>query len=150
MEVSRYSVPVSRASTIVLGIIVTLLGTALLVFFGLGVYSLTRGFPSSSVIVILLIAGAVGLGLCVVGVRLVTGKRRRDGGLFSPWTLRFAAVIFLFGPVAFVLNRSWFGLIEAGFSLSAAVACFVLANRREEAAADQERLTIVGGDRDAR
>jgi len=148
MDSSQYSAPVSRGSTVAVGLIVTVIGAALVSFFLLGIYRITGGLPSRSVIVILLIVGAVGLGLCAVGLRLITGKRRRDGGLFSPWVLRFGGVMFLFGPVAAIFNRSWLGLFEACVSLSAAVACFALANRRSEAAADAGRLTFVGADRD--
>jgi hypothetical protein len=137
MESGPNFAPASQFLSIVMGVVVTVMGVALLGFFGLGLYRLSSGLPSSQVMVFLCIFGALGLGLCVVGVRLLTGIRRRDGGLFSPWFLRLGGVIFLFGPVAAVLNRSWFGLLEAGFSLSAAVACFVLANHRQEAAADQ-------------
>src|ERR1700733_9257664 len=137
MENGLYSAPASRFLSIVVGVVVTVMGVALLGFFGLGLYRLSSGLPSPQIMVFLCIVGALGLGLCVVGVRLLTGKRRRDGGLFSPWFLRLGGVIFLFGPGAAVLKRSWFGLLEAGVALSAAVACFVLANRRQEAAADQ-------------
>jgi hypothetical protein len=151
MEPGQYSAPISRVLTVGVGLIVTVMGAALLGFFGLGAYRLGSGLPSTQVLLILFIVGALGLALCVVGLRLITGRRRRDGGLFSPWALRFGGLIFLFGPVAAVLvNRSWFGLLEAGVSLSAGAACFVLANRREQAGADPGRLTIVGGDRDAR
>jgi hypothetical protein len=136
VDSSQYSAPISRVPRVALGLVVTIIGAALLGFFGLGLYRLIGGLPSTSIIVILFIVGALGLALCVLGLRLITGKRRRDGGLFSPWALRFGGVIFLFGPVAALINRSWFGLVEAGVSLSAAVACFALANRRAEAAAD--------------
>jgi hypothetical protein len=138
MESAQYSAPVSRFLSVVVGVVVALLGVVSLGFFGVGLYRLHRGVPSSQVVVFLCIVGALGMGLCVVALRLLTGKRRRDGGLFSPWFLRVGGVIFLFGPVAAILNRSWFGLLEAGVSLSAALACFVLANRRHDAAANDE------------
>ena len=137
MEESQYSAPVSRVWSIVLGVVVTLMSAPLLGFFGFALYRLRSGRPTSEVMIVLCIAGALGLGLCVLGLRLLAGKPRRDGGLFAHWFLRLGGVIFLLGPVAAVLNRSWFGLFEAGVSLSAAVACFALANRRTEAAADE-------------
>jgi len=138
MESGQYFASVSRLLSAVIGVVVMVTSAALLGFFGVGLYRLHRGgLPSSQAMVFLGIVGALGLGLCVVGLRLVGAKRRRDGGLFSPWILRLGGVIFLFGPVAAVLNRSWFGLFEAGVSLSAAIACFALANRRQDAAADQ-------------
>ena len=142
MEDGQYSAPVSRLLTLALGVAVTVIGAALLGLFGLGAYRgivayrLSGGVPSSGVLVFGFIVGALGFALSAVGLRLLTGKRRRDGGLFSPWVLRFGGLIFFIGPVAAVLNRSWFGLLEAGVSLSAGIACFVLANRREQAAAE--------------
>jgi drug/metabolite transporter (DMT)-like permease len=135
MEGVQYSAPVSRLLLVVVGVVAAFLGVALLGLFGVGLHRLHRSVPSSQV-VFLCIVGALGMGLCVVALRLLTGKHRRDGGLFSPWVLRVGGVIFLFGPVAAILNRSWFGLLEAGVSLSAALACFVLANRRHDAAAN--------------
>ena len=137
MESNQFSAPISRFLAVAVGVVVMVIGAALLGFFGVGSYRLSIGLPSSRVMVFLCIVGVLGVGLCLVGLRLLTGKHRRDGGLFSPWFLRLGGVIFLFGPVAAVLNRSWFGLLEASVSLSAAIACFVLANRRQDAAANQ-------------
>jgi uncharacterized membrane protein YuzA (DUF378 family) len=137
MENDQYSAPVSRVASVVVGMVVTAIGVALLGFFGLGLYRLTSGLPSSEVMVVLCIVGILGIGLCVVGLRLLTGKRRRDGGLFSPWFLRLGGVIFLLAPVAAILSRSWFGLLKTAVLLPAAIACFVLANRRKGAVADQ-------------
>jgi len=104
MESGQYFASVSRLLSAVIGVVVMVTSAALLGFFGVGLYRLHRGgLPSSQAMVFLGIVGALGLGLCVVGLRLVGAKRRRDGGLFSPWILRLGGVIFLFGPVAAVL-----------------------------------------------
>ena len=148
MDQSQYSAPVSRVLMVAVGLVATVIGVVLLGAFGLGMYRLAGGFTPGAVIIVLLIVGALGLVLSVIGLRLITGARRRDGGLFSPWTLRLGGIIFLFGPVAALLKHSWLGVLGAGVSLSAAVACFVLANRRAEATNDPRRLTIVEGGRE--
>lgn len=98
MKAPQYSAPVSRVITFALGVIVTLMGAPLVAFFGFGLYRLRSGVPSSDAIVALCILGILGFGLCVVGLRLLTGKRRRDGGLFSPWFLRLGGVFFCSAP----------------------------------------------------
>jgi hypothetical protein len=133
METSQYSAPIPRGVRLVLGIVATLIGAALLSFGGLGVYRLFERPPETSVTIILCIVVAVGLALFVAGLRLVTGTRRRDGGLFSPWALRFGGMFFLIAPVIlFVARRSLFSVLEAGASISTGIACFVIANRREQ------------------
>jgi ATP-dependent Clp protease adaptor protein ClpS len=136
VESSQYSAPISRPLVVAVGTVVMVMALALVAVIGFVIYRMvTVGLPSSQALVVLCLVGALGLALCVVGLRLLTGRRRRDGGLFSPWALRFGGFIFLLGPVAAIVNRSWFGLFEAGVGLSAGIACFVLANRREQAAA---------------
>jgi len=126
----------ARAFEILIGSVAGVAGCALLVLAAFVAVKVKREV-SVPVLVFELLSLVLGLVLCVAGLRLVTARRRADGGLLSPWILRLGGVIFLFGPVAAVLNRSWFALLEAGVSLSAAVACFALANRRSETAADQ-------------
>ena len=137
MDADRFAARASRVFEVVLGLVATLLGGALLLATAFLAFSTSMCcLPTQGVVLAFLVALAIGLLLFCAGLRLLTGKHRSDGGLFSPWILRMGGVIFLFGPVAAVLNRSWFGLVEAGISLSAAVACFALANRRKEAAAN--------------
>ena len=123
----------SRLFEVLLGVVAGLMGAALLVFAALGA---SRGFGrevETSVVVILAVALGLGLLLLVAGLRLVTGKRRSDGGLLSPWTLRFGGLIFLVGPIAMLFAKpSLLLIIKAGALFSIGVACFSLANRREE------------------
>ena len=137
-DADRFAARASRGFEVVLGVVATLLGATLLLATTFFAYSTSMCcLPTQGVVLVFLAALALGLLLFFAGLRLVTGKHRSDGGLFSPWILRMGGVIFLFGPVAAVLNRSWFGLVEACISLSAAVACFALANRRKESAANE-------------
>jgi hypothetical protein len=138
MDADHFAKRASRAFEVVVGLAATLIGAALLASAALVAYATSWRPTDVGVVVLLTVTLAVGLSLLVAGIRLVTGKHRSDGGLFSPWILRFGALIFLAAPVlALFFNRSWTMIIEAGVSLSAAVACFTLANRREQAAAER-------------
>jgi len=137
MDADHFLARASRAFEVLIGTVATLIGAALLVLAAFAIYAITRSLPDVTVVVLLTATLAFGLLLFVAGLRLVTGRHRSDGGLFSPWLLRFGALIFLAGPVLALFHRSWTMLIEAGFSLSAAVACFTLANRREQAATER-------------
>ena len=71
-----------------------------------------------------------GIGCWVLAWRLLTGRSRRDGGLFSPTLLRVASVIFLVaGPVTII--RHPLGIVEAVSLIAAAGACFGLARHQE-------------------
>jgi hypothetical protein len=116
-----------------LGLVAGLLGAALLVFAALGA---SRGFGREvaiSVVVILAVALGLGSLLFVAGLRLVTGKRRSDGGLLSPWTLRLGGLIFFVGPIVMLFAKpSLLMIVKAGALFGIGVACFSLANRREQ------------------
>jgi len=138
MDADHFAKRSSRAFEVIVGLAATLIGVALLAFAAFVAYAASWRSPDVGMVVLLTVTLAVGLLLFVAGLRLLTGKHRSDGGLFSPWILRFGALIFLAGPVlALFFNRSWTMIIEAGLSLSAAVACFTLANRREQTAAER-------------
>src|SRR5215469_10715040 len=128
MEVSRYSAPVSRPMRVIVGLVLTVMGGGLLFFLAVGLYALIKG-AEKQLIVGLCVIGALGTALCVIGIRLVTGRRRRDGGLFSPWVLRFAGVFFIAVPVIFLFaHRTLYALLESGVMVSAGIACYVTAN----------------------
>ena len=138
MDADHFVKRSSRAFEAILGLAATLIGTALLASAGFVAYATTWRPPNVGVVVVLTVALTFGLLLFVAGLRLVTGKHRLDGGLFSPWILRLGALIFLAGPVlALFFHSSWTAIIEAGAMLSAAIACFTLANRREQVAAER-------------
>jgi len=132
MDADHLERRVSRVFEVIVGLAATVIGAALLGSAVLAAYAMFFRRPGVGVVVVLTVALALGLLLFAAGLRLVTGKHRSDGGLFSPWVLRFGALIFLAAPVlALFFHRSWTMIIEAGVSLSAAVACFTVANRRE-------------------
>ena len=138
MDADHFARRTSRAFELIIGVASTLIGVALLLFVAFGIYAMPWRPADVPVVVLFTVTLGVGVLLLVTGLRLVTGKHRSDGGLFSPWILRFGAVIFLASPVlALFFHRSLTMIIEAGVSLSAAVACFALANHREQAAAER-------------
>ena len=115
------------------GLVAALLGAALLVFAALGASRALGGQVQTSVLVMCAIALGLGVLLLVAGLRLLTGKRRRDGGLLSPWTLRFGGLIFFVGPIVMLFAKpSLLIIVKAAASFGIGVACFALANRREQ------------------
>ncbi len=78
----------------------------------------------------LIICTVAGAGCWLLAWRLLSGKGRRDGGLFSPAFLRVMSLIFLVaGPV--MIMRHPLGILEAAALVGAAGACFGLARFRE-------------------
>ena len=79
------------------------------------------------------IQALIGAALFGLGLNLLRGvSRRRDGGLFSPAALRTWGVVFALVPVALLL-ANWRAIFHPHFllwSVSASVACFLLAARR--------------------
>jgi hypothetical protein len=104
----------------------------LLVFSGF-IFARTFGRSiNTGVVVILAVSTALGVLLTSAGARLITSRHRSDGGLFSPWILRLGGLIFILAPIASVLTKQYTYLFESVFCFSAGVACFALANRRQE------------------
>jgi uncharacterized membrane protein YqgA involved in biofilm formation len=122
----------SRVFECILGSVAGLIGAALLLFGGFGAYRVLRINPTFASTSIFGIAAAIGLLLLSSGLRLIQGKPRSDGGLFSPWVLRLGGLMFLLAPILFFVSHQYFHLIETGFCVSAGIACFVLANRRTD------------------
>jgi hypothetical protein len=123
----------SRAFEIVIGIAASLIGGTLLLFAAFIVVRTFRHPPRNGLVILLTATLVFATTLLPAGIRLLTGRHRRDGGLFSPWVLRFGGMIFFFSPIAIILNhRALSGLLEISTTLAAGVACFALANRRTE------------------
>lgn len=116
---------------IVIGSVSAVVGLALLAgcfFFAYRIF----GSPSDPAVIVLLVcAVSFALVLSVAGVRLLFNLRRRDGGLLPPLLLRVGGLIFFSAPILMIIQRDW-AIIEAGFAIAAGVACFVLANRRND------------------
>jgi hypothetical protein len=136
METNQYFAPAPRALMTIAGIIIMFFAMISLAVFAVGMIDVIRRHSAPTpVVVALLVMGTIGAALSVLGLRLLTGKGRRDGGLFGPGALRVGGVLFLAAPVFPLLSGSyptavWFAvaLIPAG------VACFVLAKRRRRTA----------------
>ena len=91
MDADHFAARASRAFEVIIGVAATLIGAALLVFVAFVIYGMARRPPDVTVIVLLTATLAVGLLLFVARLRLITGRHRSDGGLFSPWILRWGA-----------------------------------------------------------
>lgn len=133
MSSSPYAADQGRRFHVVVGIISAAFGFALVGFVAFGTYRIWGRTPDTTTLVVLGTIAIFGLFLSAWGVRLVANRRRADGGLLSPWALRFGGMLFFVMALAFLIwERSW-RVLEVGGILGAGVACFVLANRREEA-----------------
>ncbi|HKQ58355.1 MAG TPA: hypothetical protein VJY35_10860 [Candidatus Eisenbacteria bacterium] len=98
-----------------------------------------RGIPL--VIAILLVLGIPG---AWVSFRLITGRRRRDGGLLSPGALRVAGVFLILASLAcLIANRrdpwQWF---HTASLITGGVACWVLAERRRPRDPVDEKVSV--------
>ena len=122
----------SRAFERFIGLIAGITGTALLLFSGLGAFRSLGNTMTADLATVFGIAAALGFLLVSAGVRLIWSKHRSDGGLFSPWVLRLGGLIFVLAPIVFVIDKQYTHLLESVFCFSAGVACFALANRRQE------------------
>ncbi len=122
--------PISRKSQVVLGAVCLFVSIPMLALAALGLFVMAAN-PSGTGFVFVLILAAIGALFAVLSWRLLLGRSRADGGLFSPTGLRAGGVIFLAGPVAALFVEP-IGLLHAGISLAAAVGCFALAGHREQ------------------
>jgi hypothetical protein len=132
MDTERLFARQSRAFERFIGLLAGTTGAVLLLFSGVGALRSVGNTMTAGVATVLGIAAALGFLLGFAGVRLIWSKRRSDGGLLSPWILRLGGIIFFCAPIAMIINRQYFHLIDAGVCLSAGVACFALANLRTE------------------
>ena len=114
-----------------MGIVALAVGLGLLSFVAFAAYRLFGRSPGPGFLTFIVACALVGLFMGSVGLRLAVARPRPDGGLLSPWVIRFGGLLFILSPFVMLAMRSWH-VIEAGVLFAAGVACFVLANRREE------------------
>ena len=123
----------SRAYESVIGSMALLLGVPLLGLTLLGSWRIIERWPdvmpTTSVLVVLGSAAAIGLFLSSAGLRLATDRRRDDGGLLSPIVLVLGGLFFLSAPaILFWLEGST--TVSMSAMWLAGIACFVLARQR--------------------
>jgi hypothetical protein len=124
---------VSRPAQVAAGL---LLGLLCALFFAGGVFAIVailggHNFGNGAALFFALCVLLGGAGL-VTSWRLVTGRRRvQDGGLFSPTTLRVAAVLWLLGT-ALLTYLQPIRVIEGAFFVGVSVSLFALARHREQ------------------
>src|SRR5579871_507726 len=102
MEPSQYAAPVSRSSTLFWGLVLTVIAAALLAFGGFGVFRLVQASAPNEVRIVVAVVILIGVALGSTGIRLLTGRQRQGGGLFSPWTLRIGGAFFVVVPLILV------------------------------------------------
>jgi hypothetical protein len=67
MEAGRYSAPVSRPLRVLVGLVLTIMGAALLAFLAVGLYALLNG-AEKQLMVGLAVIGTIGIVLCLIGI----------------------------------------------------------------------------------
>ena len=84
MSGTDYFARQSRPFEVIVGILAGVIGAALLSFGLFCVYRTIGSRPDGAAIVLTGVALGLGLFLFLVGVRLIAGRSRADGGLLSP------------------------------------------------------------------
>jgi hypothetical protein len=141
---SHFESNVNKKVTIATGILLFATGAPFLILGAVGILKLTTGDLDQALLVIIVLSALVGAFCCWTGTKMVLGIRRKDGGLLSPAVFRTGGALFLLVPIALLLTedelsfRSVWMLIELGFYVAVAGACFRLANRRQFRTLDQE------------
>lgn len=131
MDSEKLLVDQPRWLEVALGIATGAIAVAL---FSLNAYFLWLVFgrtPSMPALVLLGCIALVGVFFLALSRRLLLGKGRNDGGLFPPFALRLAGVIFLSSPLLLFFGpRTHF--LNVILCIGAGVACFTLASRRSD------------------
>ena len=136
----------NKKTTRTAGLILILVGSPFFAAGVLGLIKLRSDDISDSILITVAIAGLVGLFCVWTGGRMVLGLKRGDGGLFSPFTLRTAGVLFGATPIFLILSSEEFSwrsasfLLETGFFFGVSAALFALASRRQNPVLGQEYL----------
>lgn len=136
----------NKRTTRVFGLILILVGSPFLAIGVLSLVKLRSENTDTSILVTVAIAGLVGLFCVWTGGKMVLGLKRGDGGLFSPFVLRTAGVLFGLMPIVHFLFseelswRSIYFLLETGFFFGVSAALFALAGRRQNPVLGQEYL----------
>ena len=129
MKVDFYATA-PRYVQIIAGLVMVIAALVLTLVVIAGLSVILDGNTSSENMWTLIICTLAGAGCWLLAWRLLSGKGRRDGGLFSPAFLRVASLVFLVaGPV--MIMRHPLGIVEAVAAVGAAGACFGLARFRE-------------------
>jgi len=149
----RYLRPSGRPREFTVGIVVGSLST---LFLGLAAYvigwALLHDFLEPPIVdkgklgfmLVPAVLLALGIPGAWVAFRLVTGRRRRDGGLFSPGMLRLCGTLMMVGPWLWVildLTDYWRWGHLVSFT-TAGIACWILAARRERRDAADPTISV--------
>jgi hypothetical protein len=86
---------------------------------------------------------ALGIPGAWIAFRLISGRRRKDGGLMSPFALRVFGVLLIVSPWFVVVadrRHAWHWLHVLPMT-GAGIACWILAARREKRDAPEESIS---------
>jgi len=119
-----------RFLEIVAGLVFVIVVLLLALAFVATLSAMLRGNMAALHIWSLVFFALVGFASCLLAWRLLSGRGRRDGGLFSPFSLRVASLISLFAGLVMAWRHP-LGLLELVPLVAAAGACLGLARLRE-------------------
>ena len=127
------------------GVLLMLVGAPFLLIGLFGLYSFVFDDENSTLALILGIGAPIGAYCVWTGARMAFGAKRKEGGLFSPFALRAAGVLFAVVPLVllFVDEPGWSTIpriVEVGFFWLASAACFGLASRRQHPVLGRETV----------
>ena len=71
--------------------------------------------------------------------RLTFSKPRKDDGLFSPFGLMLAGIMFLTFPAIAIISKNWWMLLDSWHFVLAAAGCFSLAHFRRKSLRRKEK-----------
>lgn len=124
----------ARYYLIFIGAICGIFALGITLLIGLVIFAFFHNDRSSSKesLIIFTVLVVVDYFFVLTSYRLLLGKERKDGGLFSPTGLTFAGIMFLTFPVIGLITKSWWILIDGWHTILAAACCFGLARFRRE------------------
>ena len=129
---TNYLADTPRALDVIVGIALAMVDFLFVAVLGLLLHRVLAGKTLPGAVWIIIVLALMALGCGVVCWRLLCGHRRRsDGGLFSPFFLRSASLIFLLGAALSVWVHPA-GILELMSAVGLASTCFVLARHREQ------------------
>lgn len=136
MKVNFYKTT-PRFLEIVAGLVMVIAALVLTLAVVVGFNVMLGGDASSRDLWTLIVCALGGSGCWLLAWRLLSGRGRRDGGLFSPLFLRVSSLIFVAGGLIMAVRHP-LGFLEAVPVVAGAGACIGLARLRERHIAQRE------------
>ncbi len=142
-----YSSTVGRKTSIAAGIALLLVGLPFLLLGAFGFFRIATTDIDEFHLGFAAVLFVIGVFCVSTAIRMMLGRKREDGGLFSPFVLRVAGTLFAIVPVLLIFAdgldlRSLGTLLKVGFFLAVAGSCFALASRRQYPVLGQDNTSI--------